>query len=68
MPAATSWNARCAAWRKGAAPGEVLEALSQALTNKLMHGPTSALHHAQEPDRDTLVRLLERVYQIRTRE
>ena len=53
---------------KGAAPGEVLEALSQALTNKLMHGPTSALHHAQEPDRDTLVRLLERVYQIRTRE
>lgn len=53
---------------KGDTPGEVLEALSQALTNKLMHGPTSALHHAQEPDRDTLVRLLERVYQIRTKE
>ena len=32
---------------KGESPGEVLEALSQALTNKLMHGPTSALHHAQ---------------------
>ena len=53
---------------KGEPPGEVLEALSQALTNKLMHGPTSALHHAQEPDRDTLVRLLERVYQIRSKE
>jgi glutamyl-tRNA reductase len=53
---------------KGEAPGEVLEALSQALTNKLIHGPTSALHHAQEPDRDALVRLLERVYQIRTKE
>jgi len=54
--------------QRGEPPGEVLEALSQALTNKLMHGPTSALHHAQEPDRDALVRLLERVYQIRTKE
>jgi glutamyl-tRNA reductase len=53
---------------KGGQPGEVLEALSQALTNKLMHGPTSALHHVHEPDRDALVRLLERVYQIRTKE
>ncbi len=53
---------------KGEPPGEVLEALSQALTNKLIHGPTTALHHAQEPDRDALVRLLERVYQIRTKE
>ena len=53
---------------KGATPAEVLESLSQALTNKLMHGPTSALHHAQESDRDTLVRLFERVYQIRSRE
>ena len=46
----------------------MVEALSQALTNKLIHGPTSALHHAQEPDREALVRLLERVYQIRTKE
>ena len=53
---------------KGEQPGAVLEALSQALTNKLMHGPTSALHHAGEPDHDMLVRLLERVYQIRTKE
>jgi glutamyl-tRNA reductase len=54
--------------QRGEPPEEVLEALSQALTNKLMHGPTSALHQAEEPDRDALVRLLERVYQIRTKE
>jgi glutamyl-tRNA reductase len=53
---------------KGEPPEQVLEALSQALTNKLMHGPTSALHHAQEPDRDALVRILERVYQIHGKE
>jgi glutamyl-tRNA reductase len=53
---------------KGEQAEQVLEALSQALTNKLMHGPTSALHHAQEADRETLVRLLERVYQIRAKE
>jgi glutamyl-tRNA reductase len=53
---------------KGEPPEQVLEALSQALTNKLMHGPTSALHHAQEPDRDALVRMLERVYQIHGKE
>jgi glutamyl-tRNA reductase len=53
---------------KGEPAEQVLEALSQALTNKLMHGPTSALHHAQETDRESLVRLLERVYQVRTKE
>jgi glutamyl-tRNA reductase len=53
---------------KGEPPEQALEALSQALTNKLMHGPTSALHHAQEPDREALVRMLERVYQIHGKE
>lgn len=52
----------------GDPPEQVLEALSRALTNKLMHGPTAALHDASEPDRDQLMRLLERVYQIRGRE
>ena len=42
--------------------------LSQALTNKLLHPPTHALHHAQEPDREQLVKLLERIYLIRGRE
>jgi len=54
--------------RKGEPPEQVLEALSQALTNKLLHGPTAALHDVKEPERDQLVRLLERVYQIRGRE
>ncbi len=53
---------------RGDAPEQVLEALSQALTNKLMHGPTAVLHHVQEADREQVVRLLERVYQIRARE
>jgi glutamyl-tRNA reductase len=53
---------------RGEPAEQVLEAFSQALTNKLMHGPTSALHHAQDTDRDTLVRLLERVYQVRSKE
>jgi len=53
---------------KGESPERALEALSQALTNKLLHAPTAALHDAHEPDRDQLVRLLERVYQIRGRE
>jgi glutamyl-tRNA reductase len=38
------------ALERGADPGQVLEALSQTLTNKLMHGPTQALS-------DTLARL-----------
>ena len=32
--------------QKGESPEEVLEALSQALTNKLIHAPTAALHDA----------------------
>jgi glutamyl-tRNA reductase len=42
--------------------------LSQSLTNKLMHGPTAALHDVQEIDRGEVVRLIERVYQVRGRE
>lgn len=54
--------------QRGEQPQQVLEALSQALTNKLMHGPTSALHHAQDMDRESLARILERMYQIRGKE
>lgn len=46
---------------------QVLESLSQALTNKLMHGPTAALHNAPDAEREQLIRLLERIYQIRGR-
>ncbi len=53
---------------RGQPAEKVLEALSLALTNKLMHGPTAALHDAAETDRAQLVKLLERVYQIRAKE
>jgi glutamyl-tRNA reductase len=53
---------------QGESPERVLEHLSQSLTNKLLHPPTHALHHAQEADREQLVKLLERVYLIRSRE
>lgn len=53
---------------RGEPVADVLEALSQSLTNKLLHPPTHALHQMQEPDRQDLVKLLERVYLIRGRE
>jgi len=53
---------------RGEPAADVLEALSQTLTNKLLHPPTHALHQVQEPDREELVKLLERVYLIRGRE
>jgi glutamyl-tRNA reductase len=42
----------------------VLESLSHALSNKLLHPPTHALSHAREDDRVELARLLARLYQI----
>jgi glutamyl-tRNA reductase len=36
----------------------VLEALSQALTNKLIHGPTHALNRASSENRDQLIELM----------
>jgi glutamyl-tRNA reductase len=53
---------------KGEAPEKVLDMMSQALTNKLLHGPTAALHDAPEADRVQLQRVLERIYQIRAKE
>ena len=43
---------------RGDDPAAVLEAMSQALTNKLIHGPTHALNRASSSDRATLVELL----------
>jgi glutamyl-tRNA reductase len=48
----------------GEDPQRVLEALSQALTNKLMHAPTHALNHASAEERKDLAALLTRLYQI----
>jgi glutamyl-tRNA reductase len=48
---------------RGEDPAVVLEALSQALTNKFIHGPTHALTQASGGDRDRLVDLLSGFYQ-----
>ena len=48
----------------GEDPQRVIEALSQALTNKLMHPPTHALNHASEAERGELAAVLTRLYQI----
>ena len=47
---------------------KVLEHLSHALTNKLLHGPTHALNHANDDDREQLVSMLRRLYQLKRAE
>lgn len=47
---------------RGEDPVAVLEAMSQSLTNKLIHGPTHALNRANTEDRAALVTLLGNVY------
>jgi len=47
---------------RGDDPAAVLEALSQAITNKFIHGPTHALTQASGGDRDKLVDLLSGFY------
>ena len=51
--------------QKGDDPRQVLEALSQGLTNKLLHGPTQALNEAQAGERAALEALIERLYRSR---
>lgn len=46
----------------GAAPEEVIEQLAHALTNKLLHAPTHALHHIPDEERDALARLIGQIY------
>ncbi len=47
---------------RGDDPAAVLEALSQSLTNKLIHGPTHALNNASGEDRDSLIELMSGFY------
>ena len=47
---------------RGDDPAVVLEALSQALTNKLIHGPTHALNRASSENRDKLIELMSGFY------
>jgi glutamyl-tRNA reductase len=51
--------------QRGDDPRQVLEALSQGLTNKLLHGPTQALHDAAADERQALAALIERLYRSR---
>ena len=43
---------------RGDNPAAVIEAMSQALTNKLIHGPTHALNRASSDNRDKLIELM----------
>jgi glutamyl-tRNA reductase len=49
---------------RGDAPAQVLEALSQSLTNKLLHPPTQALNEAEGDERRALAELLARIYRV----
>ncbi|MCC6532093.1 MAG: glutamyl-tRNA reductase [Burkholderiales bacterium] len=52
------------ALERGEDARKVLERMSEALTNKLMHPPTHALNCASDAERDQLVQMLGRLYQI----
>lgn len=49
---------------KGGDPEKVLESLSNGLTNKFLHLPSSVLNHAADDERDKLVELINRLYQL----
>jgi glutamyl-tRNA reductase len=48
---------------RGEDPQRVLDELSRALTNKLIHPPTHALSHASADERETLAATLARLFQ-----
>ena len=49
---------------RGDDPKQVLEALSQGLTNKLMHAPTQAMNEATGEERRTLAETLARLFRL----
>ncbi len=50
---------------RGDDPRQVLEALSQGLTNKLMHAPTQALNEAEGEERRALTDVVARLFHIK---
>jgi glutamyl-tRNA reductase len=46
----------------GGDPQAVIEALSRALTNKLLHSPTHALNHASSLEREQIAKLVNQLY------
>ena len=53
---------------RGDDAAKVLEQLSHSLTNKFLHAPTHALNHASDDDREQLVSMLRRLYQLKQSE
>ena len=53
---------------RGAEAQNVLEQLSHSLTNKFLHAPTHALNRANDEDREQLVNVLRRLYQLKRSE
>lgn len=49
---------------RGAEPSSVLETLSNALTNKLLHGPSHALHRRRDRDQAEFEAVLRELYRI----
>lgn len=49
---------------KGEDPRKVIELLSNSLTNKFLHVPSSALNHAAVEEREELADLINRLYQL----
>ncbi|HVL36913.1 MAG TPA: glutamyl-tRNA reductase [Burkholderiales bacterium] len=50
---------------RGDEAAAVLEALSQALTNKLLHAPTQALHDTVAAERAALAQILSQLYRVK---
>jgi glutamyl-tRNA reductase len=50
---------------RGETPASVLEALSQGLTNKLLHAPTQALNETAGDERRALAELLAQLYRLK---
>jgi glutamyl-tRNA reductase len=51
--------------QRGDDPASVLEALSQGLTNKLLHAPTRALNETAGDERRVLAETLSRLFRIK---
>lgn len=49
---------------RGDDPQQIMETLSRALINKLLHDPSHALNQAGEAEREELARLLSRLYNL----
>jgi glutamyl-tRNA reductase len=49
---------------RGDDPARVLDALSQGLTNKLIHAPTQALNQAEGQERGEVAQLIARIYRL----